>query len=235
MERRRQPAYGAAGAVLSVVLRRSGLIPALVAVALLCAAAPGVRAQGEDQRRFAVELRLIAGDLRRLNEEALGVHHQAGLRDRLAGSLGYLGLLAREANQASGDVDPQLAGDLARLRRAFEQQDRAAMAPPLARLLARYPLVITDFELTPDTDPARLAVGRDIDQRLCMGCHLAPDPAAANPARDLFADARGMTREEFVARLMGGVRGVPATMLANPLNDEELRGLYVWYRTGPTP
>lgn len=207
---------------------------AVLVAALIGAATTAVAGQGKEleQRRFAVELRLIAGDLRRLDEENLTPRHRAGLHDRVAGSLGYLGLLGRAANQASGTWDPKLAGDIGHLRRAFAAGDLAAMAPPLARLLGRYPLVIDDFVLDPVRDPARRALGRDIHDELCLGCHVAPNPAAANPARNLFADARNMTREEFVARLMGGVRGVPATTLANPLSDEELRSLYVWYRTG---
>lgn len=205
-----------------------------LAVVALCGvtAATAFSAQGEHQRRFAVELRLIAGDLRRLEQEPLAPRHRSGLRDRLVGALGYLGLLGRAANHAGGITDPELARDIRQLREAHDTGHRAAMAQPLARLLARYPLAIEGFEVDPDNDAARRELGRNIHAELCMGCHLAPDPSAANPAPDLFADARAMTREEFVARLMGGVRGVPATTLANPLSDEELRGLYVWYRTG---
>lgn len=212
------------------------MIAALVSVSLLFGGTgASAHAQDEHQRRFAVELRLIAGDLRRLDDEQLAARHVEGLQARLRGSLGYLGLLAREAVQARGVADAQLAADLALLRRAFATGDRSAMVAPLMRLLARYPLTITDFTSDSKTDEARTATGRDIDQGLCMGCHRAPDPSSANPARDLFADARSMSREEFVARLMGGVRGVPATALDNPFSDEELRGLYAWYRNGPTP
>lgn len=209
------------------------LIAALVSVSLLCGgASTGAYAQGEHQRRFAVELRLIAGDLRRLKEERLDARQIEGLYQRLRGSLGYLQLLGREAVQERSVPDPQLAPDVSQLRDAFIADELPATAAHLARLLSRYPLVITDFTAAASADDARLAMGRDIDRRFCTGCHQAPNPAAANPAPDLFADARSMSREEFVARLIGGVRGVPDTALDNPFSDEALRGLYAWYRSG---
>lgn len=212
------------------------MITALVLVSLLFSgASASAHAQGEHQRRFAVELRLLAGDLRRLDAERLPAHQVDGLYQRLRGSIGYLWLLGREAVQERAEPDPQLALDVAKLREAFGADNRSAMATPLARLLVRYPLVVTDFTTAVSEDGARLAIGRDIDRRFCMGCHLAPNPAAPNPAPNLFADARSMSREEFVARLIGGVRGVPDTALDNPFTDEELRGLYAWYRNGSPP
>jgi mono/diheme cytochrome c family protein len=210
------------------------MLAVLVSASLLMlGAGMNAHAQGEHQRRFAVELRLIAGDLRRLGQEHATQEHAAGLQQRLRGSLSYLGLLGREAVQERGVADPQLATDVSRLRDAYDSGAQAAMHAPLARLLQRYPLRFSDFTADRIKDAQRLAIGRDIDRQLCFGCHQNPNPAAANPAPNLFADARSMTREEFVARLMGGVRGVPATGLDNPLSDEDLRGLYAWYRNGP--
>ena len=214
--------------------RSPGMLALLVSASLLMlGAGTNAHAQGEHQRRFAVELRLIAGDLRRLGQEQATQEHTAGLQQRLRGSLSYLGLLGREAVQERSQPDPQLAADVNRLRDAYDAGKQSAMHAPLARLLQRYPLSVTDFSADRQQDAQRLAVGRDIDRSLCFGCHQNPNPEAANPAPDLFADARSMTREEFVARLMGGVRGVPATGLDNPLSDEDLRGLYAWYRNGP--
>lgn len=214
--------------------------PAMLAVLvsaslLMLGAGTNAHAQGEHQRRFAVELRLIAGDLRRLGQEQTTPEHAAGLQQRLRGSLSYLGLLGREAVQERGVTDPQLVTDVSRLREAYESGTQAAMHAPLARLMARYPLLLTDFTADPQKDAQRLAIGREIDRSLCIGCHRAPNQTAPNPAPDLFTDARKMTREEFVARLIGGVRGLPATGLDNPLSDEDLRGLYAWYRNGPLP
>ena len=202
---------------------------------LLLDAGTTAYAQGEHQRRFAAELRLIAGDLRRLQQESLTPLHAAGLQQRLRGSIGYLGLLGREAVQERGTAAPVLEADIARLRNAYDDRRTDAMLAPLADLLRRYPLTIIDFNDDRRDAAQRVAAGRDIDQRLCSGCHRTPDRNAANPAPDLFADARRMTREEFVARLIAGIRGVPATALDNPLSEEDLRGLYAWYRNGPSP
>jgi mono/diheme cytochrome c family protein len=206
------------------------IVPA--SLLLLGAGTSSAHAQGENQRRFAVELRLIAGDLRRLAQERLSERQVAGLHQRLRGSLGYLTLLGRQAVQERARPDPKLLTNITQLRESYAARQLDAMYPPLANLLQRYPLTVVDFDDDPNANRQRLTVGRDIDRQLCVACHRTPNPAADNPAPDLFAAARQMTREEFVARLFGGIRGVPATALDNPLSDEDLRGLYAWYRNG---
>jgi hypothetical protein len=37
---------------------------------------------------------------------------------------------------------------------------------------------------------------------------------------------------EFVARMLGGVHGVPRTTLKNPFSDEEIASLMVYFSTG---
>lgn len=200
------------------------------AIALFLLGGPGTLqgAQDEHNRRFAVELTLLAGDLRLLQQGALGEAHRRGLGDRIASALGFIGLTGRAALQANGRPDPDLRSDITRLRSKFAAGDLTASEETLRRLRRRYPLDLRGF-LPVEATPARLARGREIYRNMCRACHLAPDTARPNPARDLFGDAESMPAKEFVARLLGGVRGVPETGLENPIPDEDLRALLVWF------
>lgn len=201
----------------------------IAVVTLLLLPGPGsVHAQDEHNRRFAVELVVLAGDLRFLQQDGLTDRHRRGLDDRIASALGFLGLTGRTALQMSGRRDPDLAGDIARLRSSFAAGDLAGSEQVLQELKQRYPLDTRGF-LPVEATPARLARGREIYRSTCRACHIAPDLARLNPARDLFRDALTMPPDEYVARLLGGVRGVAATGLENPFPDEDLRALLAWF------
>lgn len=186
-------------------------------------------AQDEHNRRFAVELIVIDGDLRLLNEDDLQQRHRQGLLDRIASALGFLGLLAREAQQASGQRDPRTLQDIEALRRDFAAGKLDATSNRLQRLKRAYPLDARTF-LPVQSTPERLARGQEIYHDACRACHIAPDTARDNPARSLIRDAATMPEEEFVARLLAGVRGDARTGLENPFPDEDLRSLLVWLR-----
>ncbi|MDD3448313.1 MAG: cytochrome c [Gammaproteobacteria bacterium] len=210
-----------------------GRIAAALVLLLLSGAGAAVFAQGEHGRRFAVELAILAGDVRLLTGAAPSGLHRRGLQDRVASALGYLGLLAREAVQETGVADPGLDAEIDALRAAFRGGRLPVLADGLAALQRRYPVDAPDF-IPVEPTPARLRSGRELYERLCIACHAVPDAHRANPARDLFRDAREMPPAEFVARLLGGVRGVAQSGLENPLTDEELRGLLAWFRHGPS-
>jgi hypothetical protein len=213
----------------------SGILRFAAVLALLLASGTGtaVFAQGEHGRRLAVELAILAGDVRLLTATPLSELHRRGLQDRVASALGYLGLLAREALQEIGVTDPGLDADIDSLRAAFRAGRLQALAAGLAALKRRYPVDAPGF-IPVEPTPARLQIGRGLYERLCIACHIVPDTNRPNPARDLFRDAREMPPEEFVARLLGGVRGVAQSGLENPLTDEELRGLLAWFLHGPS-
>jgi cytochrome c5 len=199
-------------------------------ISLFLAAGPGSGhcAQDEHNRRFAMEIEVLAGDLRLLRQSGLPEHHRRGLTDRVASALGYIGLLAREALQASNRQDPELSEEISRLRLSFSAEDLAGSEMILRRIGQHYPLDARSF-LPVVATPTRLARGRELYDSTCRACHVAPDTARRNPARDLFKDAKTMPAKEFLARLMGGVRGVPETGLENPLSDEDLRALLAWF------
>ena len=189
----------------------------------------GQGAQDEHNQRFGMEIAVIAGDLRLLQQGGLEQRHRQGLVDRITSALGFLGLLAREARQASDGRDPVASMEIADARRHFADGDLAATATRLRRLSQAHPLDLSGF-LPVQSTAQRLARGREIYQSTCRACHVAPDRARDNPARNLIRDAATMPEQEFVARLLAGVRGDARTGLENPLSDEDIRSLLAWLR-----
>ena len=103
------------------------------------------------------------------------------------------------------------------------------MSNRLQRLTQAYPLDVRAL-LPMQSTPESLARGREIYHDVYRACHIAPDTARDNPARSLIRDVATMPEQEFVARLLAGVRGDARTGLENPLPDEDLRSLLVWLR-----
>ncbi len=194
-------------------------------------------AQGEHSRRVAAELLVLQGDARRLTAPRFSEKQKKGLRDRILGGLAALAILLRladeeaEAGRTSGADGPRAdhAGAVARLRKALDAGDIAELQSLLARLVRAYPLRVPGI-LPITASPARWARGRRLHERLCAGCHDAPDLDVERPAYNLFAEVRRLSPEELAARLIVGVRGDVVTGVANPLSDEQIAALIVFYR-----
>ena len=72
---------------------------------------------------------------------------------------------------------------------------------------------------------------RGLDLQLCQGCHI--DKIGTEkilPAYPLKEMAANMPSDEFLARLLSGVRGTSDTALANPLSLGDIRGLLRLYQ-----
>ena len=75
---------------------------------------------------------------------------------------------------------------------------------------------------------------REIDARLCKGCHVDSVGAEKSlPAYRLQKMGKMISAVEFLARLLSGVRGTPDTALANPLSLGDIRGFMRIYRESP--
>ncbi|MCX8004418.1 MAG: hypothetical protein N2688_05600 [Burkholderiaceae bacterium] len=196
----------------------------LIAAALL-ACAVGAAAGGEHRRLLAVELAVVAGDLRRLQEDRPGAREAAGLRARIAGSLAALPLLLRRAGAEARLAQPA--------RDALRREDWRALRRHLAELQRRFPLA--PDVLDADPSPARRAFGAALHAQACAACHDAPAGDVELPARDLFDEARRLPRAEFLARLIAGVRGDRSTAWQNPFSDAELGALAAFYLAGGRP
>lgn len=194
---------------------------------MLAAALP-VWASGEHERRLRVEIAVLYGDTKILVDPATPPLRRQGLRERIRSSLGTLGMLARYAIQEDRSPQPGLSAQVADLRVLFDSKNIAAFAQRLGQLKSSQPLDISNF-LPLTATPARLHTGQSIYQTLCLGCHQNPDRTQPNPAPDLFSMRTIVPRDEFVARMLGGIHGVPLTSLQNPFTDEEIASMTTFF------
>ena len=168
-------------------------------------------------------MRAGGGDARRLAGGDLPAPRWQGLRSRLEGALSSLPLLARQASERDTSY-------VARLRQALASGDWRTFARELAVLRRRHALDLTPFRAAATPDALRL--GDAIHREACAACHGAQAPAVALPAEDLFRLARLAPRDEFIARLLNGVRGNVSTSYRNPFGDAEIGALAAFYASG---
>lgn len=198
-------------------------------------AASAVTAAGRPDlsRELSAELLILRGDLGRLGGADLSIRNRDGLRQRIAGALGLLPWLLREAGDKVG----------AERLRAWQGRPlgaaaaRSALIAALDGEIGRHPIDRAAFLADPPT-PKRLKEARAIHKTYCAGCHDGTGKGAldlALPARDLFAMARQETVDEFLARMVNGVKGDVTIRFANPLTDQQIGALWALYRSQPAP
>jgi hypothetical protein len=203
------------------------LAPTSIGVAAFCLASAGaLQAQtpvATPDRTLAAELRVAAGDIARLDEPDLPRAHREGLAARIAGSLGLLPWLLREAGDHDG------ADRLAEGRK----DDLADIARRLDALMARHTLDLAERG-APTASAKVLLEARAIHDAYCAGCHDDTgdgDPEMTLPIRDLFEMARTEPADIFAARLYVGVKGDETIGFRNPLSEAQFLGLWRYYST----
>lgn len=201
----------------------------LAVLALLTAGAPALAA-GEYDRALRVDVAVLQGDARLLADPATSAIRGTGLRARVTSVLGTLDMTARERNNHNPSTQIPLPA-VAALRADFRQGRPERFLRSATSLAAALPLDTTYFVPLVNT-PQRARTGEDLYRTLCIGCHQYTDPHATNPAPNLFDMARSTPSTEFVARMLGGVHGVPRTTLKNPFSDEEIASLMVYFAAG---
>lgn len=206
-----------------------GRVRSLTALALLATGAPAL-ATGEYDRTLRVDVAVLQGDARLLADPATPPIRRTGLKARIASTLGTLEMTARERNNSTPLNQIRLPA-VAALRADFRHGSPQRFLRSATSLATTLPLDTTYFTPLVIT-PLRAKIGEDIYRKLCIGCHQYTDQHAANPAPNLFAMARSTPSTEFVARMLGGIHGVPRTTLKNPFSDEEIASLMVYFSTG---
>ena len=202
----------------------------LIFLLLPVAASPAL-SQGEHSRRVAAELRVMLGDARALTgSPAPSQKHQRGLNDRLRGGLSALGILMRLADEEKGGPTQNTRSILDGLRASLDQKNVSEVIEKLSRLSTRYPLAATGI-LPAAATPRRLKKAKEIHESFCAVCHDEPDGDVERPAYNLFTQSKAASGEEFLARMIIGVRGDRMTGLGNPLADEEIAALISYYRS----
>jgi hypothetical protein len=204
---------------------------AAVTVASILSASAAPSARPDPARPLAAELLILRGDLGRLEESGFSSQNRTGLRQRIAGALGLLPWLLRQAGDAHG----------AERLRAWQRRplaDAAARNALIAALdaeITRHPIDRAAFLGEPPT-PERLSEARAIHATYCAGCHDGAGngaPEVLLPARDLFEMGRQEAADVFLARLVNGVKGDAAIHFANPLTDAQIGALWTLYRARP--
>jgi hypothetical protein len=206
-------------------IRTTLVVAATVTAVAVTAALAGDCTTGSAaaDRELAAELLIARGDVVRLANATLSPPNRQGLNERVAGALGLLPWLLRQA--CDGAAAERLRAWQGRSLGAAA--DRRALIADLAAVIAAHPLDRDPFLKLPP--PGRsLQEARDIHETYCAGCHDGAGdgaPDLALPPRDLFAMAKHGPEDEFLARLINGVKGDAAILYANPLSDAQVSAL----------
>ena len=183
------------------------------------------------------ELLVVRADVRKHGEIASGASLARGLRNRISSTLATLPITCRRyaaaVSMPSGDAQ-RFVTLIRQLRVLFDAGDRARFAEALDTLTTRAPFVTTSFLRDRDGDEDEREAGA-IYRQLCHGCHVATVPDAENPAEPLDHMARNLPRDEFLARMLLGIRGTPEIGLANPLTPFEIGAMTRFLLSGRMP
>ncbi|MBZ0164613.1 MAG: hypothetical protein K8H74_18105 [Notoacmeibacter sp.] len=197
-------------------------------VAGFASVAPG-HARDRDARILASELRVALGDVNRLANKDLPADHRTGLNERLAGALGLLPWLLKQA----GDEEGAQALAAWQQRSLERRAEAMAFATLLSELAERHKLDLARHEASP-VSAAAMREARLIHQTYCAGCHDGAGdgiPDLTLPPRDLFLMARAERSDIFLARLVNGIKGDETIGFHNPLDDGQLTALWKLYRS----
>ena len=135
-------------------------------------------------------------------------------------------------------MDPETEeGFIARtrhLRTLFDSSEWRRFDSSLRELAGAAPFDITSFLLDRDGDRDEREAG-EVYRLYCRGCHSAPATDSENPAEPLHEMARTLPPEEFLARMLLGVRGTPDIGLSNPLTTPEIGAMARFLAAGSGP
>ncbi|MFK5913711.1 MAG: hypothetical protein QM484_04980 [Woeseiaceae bacterium] len=185
-------------------------------------------AGGEHQRRFTVELALVAGDSRLLAFVKLSKEKRRWIKNRITGAINVLPLLARYSFQESGQTNPELViklHDLKKLLDAPEKKLYKAAQSLANKYQITFPLVL--LQKLNSTSKNQIAKRY---KKLCFGCHDVPSLESSVVIGGFASFSRSMSQEEWLARLLGGLHGDAYTGFENPFSDREVAMLFSYIR-----
>jgi hypothetical protein len=186
-------------------------------------------AYGEHSQRLAANLLVLQGDLRQLLETDTSDIHLHSLSLRIKEKLGLLALLVRSANEQDSTSNTHNPEEFRQLLFLFGSSELKPLLSKLESLSGKYPLVLSPI-LQSTFSPVFFKKAEEMHLRLCSGCHSGAMAENTLPAFDLFRQSRSISRLEFAARMLTGLRGDQLTSLQNPLTDTELSVLISYYR-----
>ena len=210
--------------------------------ALLCvlaAAAPVAAAAATelwDRLLCPAELLVVRADARKYLEIEPAAPLARGLKNRIDVALATLPLTCRRylaAPSVRVADEPEFIDRTRRLRALFEAGEWTPILETLDALTGQAPFESAPFlhDREGDRDERE---ARGVYLQHCHGCHVAPGTDSENPAERLDDMARNQPREEFLARMLLGVRGTPEIGLSNPLTASEIGAMTRFLVSGPT-
>ena len=203
----------------------------LAVVILLVFSSQQARAQGEHSRRVAAEILVLRGDaIQLLSSPTMAANHSTGFNHRLSGGLAGLSLMLRLADQENGVPSVNIQQSVDKLRTALDANQLPDFIDTLTALITRYPLS-TAYPLADHQSAKRNTFARQLHDENCAGCHDAPNQAVSRPAYNLFEQSRKTSTLEFTARMIVGVRGDRMTGIGNPLSEDQITALVIFYRS----
>lgn len=178
-----------------------------------------------DARLCSVDLVILQGDLKRLQLTSTTNNHRRGLQKRIESTLGTLSWLCRRYASLHDLNRTQIQISINALQLSYEQQNLEQLSRQILTLIERMPLNLDGY-LPADAMPQSSRDSEKIYYRYCAACHKTPDLTAQTPAYSLVEMADKMAPREFIARMLGGVRGTAEIALHNPLSKQDIAGLY---------
>jgi len=192
--------------------------------------------QEYDARLCSAELIVLQADLRQLLLKTTPPQQQRGYQQRMAGMMGTLTWLCRRYAVLHGLSSSRIRLDMENLHTAFQVKKWYEFNQLLKNLTELMPLKpkgpLKNFKS--ENIPATLInTGKGIYLGYCTACHNQPDLNQPRPAYSLFKMAKGLSREEFIARMIVGVHGTPEIALQNPLSNEDIAGMFAYFLLKP--
>jgi hypothetical protein len=182
---------------------------------------------GEHQRRFSVEIALLAGDSRLLLEDGLSAEKRQWIEGRITSSKNVLPLLARYYLQESGYEDPGILVQAQALSGYPVGSDTLQRA--IKEMSERFPIQFAVDLNKPLDSSSKRQVKSDYEE-MCRGCHITTAQERSVVIGEFGTFARSMTDDEWLARLLGGLRGDSYTALENPFTDTEIARFFRYVR-----
>jgi len=198
---------------------------------ILSSATCELAAQGEHAQRVAAEISVIVGDIQRLDTPDISEQHRKGLMHRVIGGVSALDILLRLADQEMGNPVEHHLRDVRHLRNYITKGDFTSATKVLSQWQSKYALHVEKFT---QINVEQNTIGKNLHHELCAHCHDRPMQNTERPAYNLFSEVKRLTPEEFLARLLIGVRGDRVTGIDNPLTDYEIAALFRYYQVNGT-
>ncbi|WP_275099072.1 hypothetical protein [Sedimenticola hydrogenitrophicus] len=160
-------------------------------------------------------------------EDSLSPVKRAWIEARVINELNILPLLARYYGQEQGADITDLSAQIVALQQTRQQPPE--LHEVASRLSGRFPIRFT-VDLQRPLKIDEISRTTDSFNQMCLGCHVAPAGDNSVVIGDLGSFSRSMGDQEWLARLLGGVRGDSYTVLENPFSDSDIARFFRYTR-----